>query len=236
MVSSDSDSFREQQAAISLLASLKRDDADAILAQWLDKLLAGTAHPAIQLDLLNAAKERGTSVLVSKAEAFDKTRQTGDHLRDYREALVGGNAARGREIFFGRADVSCRRCHKIDGSGGDVGPDLSRIGLEKQREYLLESLVEPNRQIAKGFETVILQMDNGKIYAGIIKSDDGQMLQLQSPDGQVVGINKSDIEEQTIGKSGMPDDLVRKLTKYEIRDLVEYLSSRKSTAPPAHGK
>ena len=101
-----------------------------------------------------------------------------DNLKDYRESEFGGVAARGREIFFGRADVSCRRCHKVDGSGGDVGPDLSRIGLDKRRDYLLESIVDPNKQIAKGFETAILQLANGKVYAGIIKSEDNQHLRL----------------------------------------------------------
>ena len=60
------------------------------------------------------------------------------------------------------------RCHTVRGRGGDVGPDLSSIGF-KPREYILESIVNPNKQIAKGFETAILQMDDGKVHAGIIK-------------------------------------------------------------------
>ena len=46
------------------------------------------------------------------------------------------------------------RCHKIAGRGGDVGPDLSKIGGEKTRAYLLESIVLPNKAIAKNFESV----------------------------------------------------------------------------------
>ena len=232
-----SESIHEQQIAIASLASLKRADADVVLSDWLDKFLAGSVPPAIHLDLINAATQRGTRELVAKVEAFDKARPTDDHLKNYREAQVGGDADRGREIFFGRADVSCRRCHKIDGSGGDVGPDLSRIGLDKNREYLLEALVDPNKRIAKGFETAILEMANGKVYAGIVKGGDGERLRLQLPDGQIVEVNTSEIEDRAVGKSGMPEDLVKKLTKFEIRDLVEYLSTLKSiTNPDAHGK
>ena len=230
------DSISEQQAAVFALAALKRDDADAVLVSWFDKLLNGKLPPALHLDLISAATQRRTPKLIEKINAFNKTRSVKDHLGDYREALVGGNAERGREIFTGRVDVSCRRCHKIDKSGGDVGPDLSRIGIDKTREYLLESIVDPNKQIAKGFETAILAMADGKIHAGIVKNDDEEQLRLQLPDGRLITVKKSDIEERTVGKSGMPEDLVKKLSKFEIRDLVEYLSTLKSTADSAaHG-
>ena len=103
-------------------------------------------------------------------------------------------------------DLSCRRCHSTEGSKSEVGPDLSRIGLEKTREYLLESIVEPNRQIARGFETAILAMADGKVYAGIIKDDEGEQVSLQLPDGQILKLGKSGIEDRTTGKSGMPED------------------------------
>ena len=232
-----SDSIPEQQAAISTLASLQRDDADAVLDQWLARLAKRETPEAVQLDLLDAAKIRATKTMQEHVAAFDATRKPDDHLRDYREALTGGNEVRGQDIFFGRSEVSCRRCHKIDGNGGEVGPDLSRIGLDKTREYLLEALVDPNKQIAKGFETAILQMADGKVHAGIIKSDDGQRIQLQKPEGAVVVLEKSAIEDRAVGKSGMPEDLVKKITKSEVRDLVEYLSTLRNTTNPAeHGK
>ncbi len=127
----------------------------------------------------------------AKLKAFEKTRKPTDHLRNYREAITGGSAERGREIFFGRSEVSCRRCHKIDSSGGEVGPDLSRIGIDKNREYLLESIVDPNKQIAKGFETAIVGTKDGKVYAGIIKGDDGNRLRLQLPDSQRLAMRET---------------------------------------------
>lgn len=231
------DSITEQQAAIGVLAAVKRDDADAALAQWLDRLVQHKVSDAIQLDLLEAAKARGKKELLNSVNAFNAQRKKDDPLAEYREALIGGNAHRGSEVFFGRAEVSCRRCHKIDGNGGDVGPDLSRIGLDKNREYLLESIVDPNKQIAKGFETVILQMEDGQVHAGIIKSDDGNRVSLQKPDGAVVMLEKSKIEDRAVGKSGMPDDLIKKMSKSDVRDLVEFLSTLKNTSgPAAHGE
>lgn len=231
------DSIPEQQAAIHVLAAMKRSDADAALGQWLDRLVQHKVSDAIQLDLLEAAKSRGNKELLNSVNAFNAKRNKEDPLAEYRETLAGGSAARGAEIFFGRAEVSCRRCHKIDGNGGDVGPDLSRIGLDKNREYLLESIVDPNKQIAKGFETVILQMEDGQVHAGIIKSDDGTRVALQKPDGAVVTLEKSKIEDRAVGKSGMPDDLIKKVSKSDVRDLVEFLSTLKNTSgPAAHGE
>lgn len=231
-----SGSLLEQQAAVATLAGMKRPEADAVLGEWFDLLLADQVAVGLHLDLLEAARSR-EGVLGSKLREFHSRRKSDDPLAGYREALAGGNSNRGAEVFFARAEVSCRRCHKIDGNGGDVGPDLSRIGLDKTREYLLESIVDPNRSIAKGFETVILQMDDGRVHAGIIKSDDGKTIVLQKPDATTVTLLSSAVEERAVGKSGMPDDLVKKMSARELRDLVEFLSARRNTAgPAAHGR
>lgn len=226
----------ERQSAIKSLSEMKRPDADALLGQWFDLLAAGSVSTAIELDLMTAAQTRGAQPLLEKLAQLQARRSPEDHLKDYRETLTGGAADRGRVIFFEKSEVSCRRCHKVQGQGGDVGPDLSRIGRDKTREYLLESMVDPNKQIAKGFETVILQMSDGKVYAGIIKQEDEQSIQMIQPDGRLISLSKPEIEERATGKSGMPDDLIRKLSKFELRDLVEFLTTQTSDDnSPAHG-
>src|SRR2546429_977817 len=50
----------------------------------------------------------------------------------YREAMVGGDAEAGRKVFFEKTEVSCLRCHKINGVGGEVGPDLTGIGKRSE--------------------------------------------------------------------------------------------------------
>lgn len=233
----DGDSVAEQQAAIAVLASVKREDADQVLADWLSRLVRHQVSDSIELDLLDAANARGTKPLLAYVDEFNAQRKKDDPLGNYRESLVGGNAARGAEVFFGRAEVYCRRCHKVDGNGGDVGPDLSRIGLDKKREYLLESIVDPNRQIAKGFETAILQMEDGQVHAGIIKSEENGKVTLQRADGSLIVLDKSKIEDRAVGKSGMPEDLIKKMSKSELRDLVEYLSTLKNVSgSSAHGE
>ena len=83
----------------------------------------------------------------------------------------------------------------------------------------------PNKTIAKNFESVLVVDDSGKVISGVIKAEDAQTLQLVTAEGGLVKIDKSVIEERRAAKSPMPEDLIKQLTSYELRDLIAYLSS-----------
>src|SRR5205085_3023046 len=138
-----------------------------------------------------AASKR--AALKEKAEKIVATIAANSPLQDWVLSLYGGNAADGRKIFFERAEVSCMRCHKVRGEGGEVGPDLTGIGARQPREYIAESIAFPNKQIAKGFESVLVKLKNGTAYAGIVKSEETDNLVLNSPEDGVVTIKKSEI-------------------------------------------
>jgi len=226
----------EQQAAIAQLAELKRADADAVLSEWLSVLIEGNAPAVIHLDLLETAKARGTDSLLKQVGTFEQQLvDPTDPLSKYRVSLEGGDAKRGYDIFFGRTSATCRRCHAVQNSGGAVGPDLSAIAKEKNREYLLEAIVAPNAKIAKGFEPVIAVMDSGKVYAGTKRSDDGTTLQVMLPDGTMISLAKDEIDELAKGQSAMPADLIKHLSLADLRDLVEYLAQQKTPAPKVAG-
>lgn len=225
----------EQQAAITQLARIGNSDADSVLSSWFDKLSDGTAPATVQLDILEAANFRNTPELLAKVTAWESTLNPDDPLAKYRVALEGGSSERGYDIFFGRTAASCRRCHSIQNSGGAVGPELSIIGKEKNREYLLEAIVAPNAKIAKNFETVMVLMASGKVYSGIKKSEDDETLKLMLPDGSIVDLNQEDIEATRPGQSAMPADLVKHLSLADVRDLVEYLAQQMTPAPPVDG-
>ena len=91
----------------------------------------------------------------------------------------------------------------------------------------MESVVDPNKVIAKGFETVVLALDDGRQVAGILKSEDPKELKLMTPEGKLVIVEKSRIDQRTSGKSAMPQDISKPLTKSDLRDVVEFLSGLK---------
>ena len=121
---------------------------------------------------------------------YDRLRAKDDHLAAYREALVGGDAEAGRRIFFERSEVSCVRCHKVGGVGGEVGPDLTGIGAKQKRDYLLESIVYPSKQIAKGYETVELVLTTGQVRSGILKGEDDRVVRLMTAEGTLISVAK----------------------------------------------
>jgi quinoprotein glucose dehydrogenase len=217
----------EQQGAFRILAEMKLSDAEPLLSKSLTALLADKIAPEAQLDLLEAAAKFKSRELKAKLDQFEAGRSKTDHLANYREALVGGDAENGRKIFLYKAETSCLRCHKIKGEGGEVGPDLSGIGAKQKRDYLLESIVDPNKQIAKGYESVILVLTNGKTVSGIVKAEDAKEVKLMDAEGKTIVVPKEKIDERKAGKSAMPEDIVKHLSKSEVRDLVEFLAGLK---------
>jgi quinoprotein glucose dehydrogenase len=220
----DQGSTSERQAACATLASLAGAHADQLLSTWLDRLTSGNVPAEIQLDLLEAAGWRESAEIKAKLAQYESSRPQSDPVAPYREALLGGNAARGRKIFSEKAAAECIRCHKIGHQGGEVGPDLTGIGKRQSRQYLLESIVVPNRQIAQGFETLVLALNDGQVVSGILKAEDANVLRLVTPEGKPLVIRKTDIEERKRGNSAMPEDRIKFLTKSEIRDLIEFLA------------
>ncbi len=223
----------EQQGAIAVLAVMPGDTARRELAHWLDQLIAGRVRPEIQLDLIEAARGRSESEFQKKLEEYQASKPRNDALASYREVLSGGDSQRGRTVFKTKAAVECIRCHKVkepggDSVGGEVGPELSAIGTRQTRAYLLESIVDPNKQIAQGFESVILATSDGKVHAGVLRGEDEKKIHLITAEGTPLTLPKDTIDDRKRGPSAMPADLVQKLSKSELRDLIEFLASLKA--------
>jgi len=173
-----------------------------------------------------------TKELVSKLESF---RLTDEHAakftssssitKQYADSMVGGNVARGKDLFKNRSQLSCVRCHRVGENGGEVGPVLSDIGVTKNSEYLMEAIVDSNATIAQGFETMIVQTDEGQIISGIVKAQDDDNLTLVTAMNEIVVIEQDSIEGVKKGQSSMPVDLMKYMSRRELRDLMAYLKS-----------
>jgi quinoprotein glucose dehydrogenase len=218
--------LRLRQAAFAALGKLKNPAADEVLRKFLAQLSAGKVQPQVQLDLLEAAAQRTNAAVETALNAYKAKAPKNDEFAGYREVLFGGDAALGEKIFTERAGVECTRCHSIHGKGGVVGPDLAGIGKRQSREYLLESILYPNKVIAPGFENVTLVLKNGDELAGTVKSENADELILNSAeDGTTQKISKNQIAKRQRGLSAMPEGLVNMLSKPDLRDLIEFLAS-----------
>lgn len=227
----------EKQMALGVMASMApAREIDESLAGLLDQLIAGKLPPALMLDVLEAAQSRVASnrrlfaPLKDKLNAYDRQARDGvakDPLSRYRDVTHGGDAEKGKDLFINNPAVYCQRCHKLAGQGGEVGPELTTIGKDKTRDDLLEAIVDPNKQIAKGFESVILTLDDGRTVSGVLRSKSDKEYVLVDAENKVKSYPRASVEAERPDKSAMPDDLHKKLSRRELRDLVEFLAGRK---------
>ncbi len=215
----------DRQGAFSILGSIEGGKADGLLSLWMDRLIEGKVPLEGQHDLLDAAGRRSTAEVRQKIARFEASRPVEPPAARHRELTSGGNAERGRKLFYERAELSCVRCHRIRGDDERVGPDLAGIGSRQSREYLLESLIDPNRQIAQGFETVTLVLKTGEIVSGVLREEDGEAIRLINPEGRVSTFSKERIRSRDRGPSAMPEEIIKPLGRGDLRDLVEFLAS-----------
>ena len=140
---------------------------------------------------------------------------------------MGGDATEGKRLFYEHPGAQCIRCHGVRGEGGIVGPGLSSVGNRLTREQLLESIVFPNKTIAVGFENATIVLKSGANHSGLVKSETATELVLDSPEDGKLTLKKADIEKRIRGLSAMPEGVDKLITRRELRDLVEYLSTLK---------
>lgn len=252
-------SVKEKQYALDALGRVHHADATALLGEWMGRIEEDNIDPALVLEVLNAITTSGDEALAARVKAVDAELDKGSFARRFVESIAGGDPENGENIFFNHTETSCQRCHVVDGRGGgeQVGPDLTGIGTRVTREYILESIVESNAQIAEGYENVVLDMKDGSEQRGRVVGETDDAIELEPldsldpwdpfgeaeigahstvdvvaegagpPTKPLITIQKADIAARTRELSSMPDELYRSLSANELRDLVEFLATRK---------
>lgn len=223
----DGNPLSVRQTALAVLSRLNDPRADVLLLDWVKQLAAGKSQPELALDILEAASSRSDAGLKAALAPLPGLPSKSAFPEDFQAVLSGGDAARGRKIFFDRADVSCVRCHKIAGNGGPVGPALDGLGKRATRPEILESILRPNARIATGFEQAVIRTKGGASHTGVVKSESDKELVLENLEDGIVTLPKRDIESRTRASSAMPEGFESMLSRRELRDLVEFLTQQK---------
>jgi len=214
----------EKQAALTTLAGIGNQKARDLVASWAERLSAGKVPPVLHLEVVEAAKLFN---LQEEMVGYDSKRELEKVSTQYLECLEGGNASRGKEIFNTHLSAQCVRCHKAgDGKGSIIGPNLKNVG-SKERYHLLESLVDPQAKISDGYGLITVMLKNGDTVGGQFRKENKDTIEIRLPDGKTVKVKKSEVTQQTPIVSVMPP-MVGIMTKHEIRDVIEFLSTLKT--------
>ncbi len=138
-----------------------------------------------------------------------------------------GDIAVGEKLYTSRG---CIACHSIDPKAEQKGPYLGAAGAKFSREYLVESIIDPNKVVAQGFQTKMLTLKDGGARLGFVTGEEDGVVELRDIAGQVSRIRREDIANETeMPHSMMPPGLATGLTADEFTSLIEYLVSLRAT-------
>jgi putative heme-binding domain-containing protein len=147
------------------------------------------------------------------------------HLNALLGELKGGDIRRGQAIFNG-AKAACSTCHAIGYLGGNLGPDLTRIGQVRTERDLIEAIVYPSASFVRSYEPMVISTRGGDEYSGVMRSDAEDEVVLGTGPGAEVRVARRDIVEMRPGRlSVMPQGLDSQLSRAELSDLVAFLKA-----------
>jgi putative membrane-bound dehydrogenase-like protein len=161
-------------------------------------------------------------------DRIDKAFRRPESLEEWGTALLdsSGEASRGRRVFFHPNGPGCSKCHTVDGRGGRVGPDLSGIGRAMSREKLIDSILEPSKEVAPQFTTWSMIDKDGVVHTGMIVHENEGRTILGDTEGKTVELPTINIEQRTPQRTSvMPEKLQDRMTLQEFRDLLAFLQS-----------
>jgi len=155
-------------------------------------------------------------------------------------ALVAGDSAKGRKIFN---SAGCSSCHMVNGGGGRLGPDLSRVGASRSVSYLKDSIRNPDKDLSTGmldpnnhyglplvYDTVTVVTAKGEKITGVAKNEDTFSLQLMTTHEDLRFFIKRDLKEVIHEhKSLMPPYTENMLSQTELQNLIAYLVTLRGT-------
>jgi putative heme-binding domain-containing protein len=207
--------LRRQGGSDLLTAGLAGRSLDASLAKRSIRLALATPNPSPSL-----------IAALRKAGSLEDTgwKLTAEFKNRVLLAVQQDGDAHAGEVIYRRKDLQCINCHAIAGVGGRVGPDLVSIGASAQDDYLLESIIEPNKKVKENFHSTIILDVDGQVLSGIPIREDDITLVIRDPQDRIQSIPKTSIEQRREGRSLMPDGGADSLTEKELVHLVRFLS------------
>jgi putative heme-binding domain-containing protein len=136
------------------------------------------------------------------------------------EFLSRADSAKGRSLF----QATCGACHKMNGEGGSMGPDLTGSG-RKDLDYLLENILTPNAQVADDYRLTTLTLADGRTLSGFVRARTGQFIEVQSTSELETVRTVDVVKEERHTISLMPEGLLSGFAENQVRDLIAYLMS-----------
>jgi putative heme-binding domain-containing protein len=198
-----------------------------------EALLLANAIAKNEVKFAPALAKHPNSEIASYFERFlphdQRVRTLGMNFDTKKLLATKGDAKRGAELVSMTGKMAaCLACHIVKGTGRDFGPDLSKVGARLTREQILESLHQPSKAIAKGYETWMLTLKDGSVQTGFVVNPGDAAVTLKLPTGQPQTFERAQIRSQKVEPmSLMPEGLLQAMTEQEAADVIAFLARLK---------
>jgi cytochrome c oxidase cbb3-type subunit III len=204
----------------------RHGNSDADLFRTINEGVPGTAMPP------NGATQQGVGM--TEEEIW----QVVTYIRSVQvktAAQIPGNAAHGKDLFYGSA--ACSTCHMMEGKGGRLGPDLTTTGSARSTDYLIESVRAPSRRLAQGiseamkefsqeYETVKVETADGQKFMGVVLNEDNFTLQMLDTREQLHLFEKAKLRSfEKSRESLMPPYDQKALSDKDLQDILAFMLS-----------
>ncbi|MBI3865438.1 MAG: PQQ-dependent sugar dehydrogenase [Planctomycetia bacterium] len=226
-VAQGGEATKERESLIDEL--LSNSNRAALLAR---AMLLKQVPAAAQQAVVEAAAKHVDAAVRDLFESFvpeeKRVKRLGDSIKAAELLKLAGDAASGKQLFHKTAGVQCKNCHKIAGDGTELGPDLSEIARKHDRAKLLESILEPSKNIEPKYVTWVVETTAGKVLTGLLVHKDGNEVVIKDSQNKEHRVPTGDVEStRQLQNSLMPDLLLRDFTPQQVADLLAYLASLK---------
>ncbi len=142
---------------------------------------------------------------------------------------LAGDPKKGEALFFSPdSNAACAKCHSVKGKGGTVGPELTNVAGTRDVQFIIESILEPSKEIASGYEPILVVTKEGRYVTGILKKEDAGTVEVVDNQAEVHRIAKGEIQQKAPQKTSlMPGNFREILTVEEFHDLLAYVFTLK---------
>lgn len=211
-----------KEAVETLLARAERHPL--LLDALESRLISLTQITTTRRTLLVGSKSPEISRRAKQLFAADLPGPRSEAIAKYREALrLPGDRQRGLGVY----QRQCANCHRLEGQGHDVGPNLETI-RHRVADELLVNILDPNREVSPNYVEYVATLEDGRVLTGIIVTETPAGLVLRRAQGMEESLLRDQIESLVgVGKSLMPEGLEKNISVSEMADLLAYLRSLK---------
>jgi len=197
----------------------RRATSDTELIKVIQTGIQGTTMPPHNL----TDQQAGSIVAYLRNMATLRRGGTADVLRGV------GDASRGRALFEGKGQ--CLTCHRVNGKGSRLGPDLSDVGATRPLAELHQALLDPNAAMRAGNRFVRAVTKDGTTITGRLMNQDSFSIQLIDANERLVSVPRSNLREYGFVKTSPMPAARDRLSLEEVDDVVGYLVTLKGLTP-----